>query len=191
MKGRRIVFTRKPGDKSSPFPSDGQRLATPDQVPLQATQSSRASGGASEGMSVIGNDLSIEGQSITIRCKGALQVNGNIQADLHSRRLVVGQEAVISGAIAANDVDVLGRVHGAIYGSHVRLHQSAHVDGDIHSEHLEIEKGATFDGRSRKVRDQSEIAPKLEAEPQAGRAQSAPQATVYPSIVTPPRVAQN
>lgn len=112
--------------------------------------------------SVIGNDLSIEGETITIRCKGSLKVLGNIQADLHSKELEVGKEAVIQGAIAAETVSVFGRVNGAIMGAHVVLHAGAEVEGDIHSHLLSIEQGASFDGRSRRVRDPSEIAPQLE-----------------------------
>jgi cytoskeletal protein CcmA (bactofilin family) len=113
--------------------------------------------------SVIGNDLSIEGQSITIRCKGSLRVNGNIQADLHSRAIEVGREAQISGAVAADTVHVYGKVSGAILGAKVVLHASAEVDGDIHSGLLSIEQGATFDGRSRKVMNPADIAPQLES----------------------------
>jgi cytoskeletal protein CcmA (bactofilin family) len=112
--------------------------------------------------SVIGNDLTIEGQTITIRCKGSLRVNGNIQADLHSRTLEVGSEAQIQGAIAADTVNVYGRVNGAILGTKVVLHASAEVEGDIHSQYLSIEQGASFDGRSRKVNNPAEIAPQLE-----------------------------
>lgn len=125
--------------------------------------------------SVIGNDLSIEGQSITIRCKGSLRINGNIHADLHSRTLEVGQEALIQGAIAADTVNVYGRVNGAILGTKVVLHASAEVEGDIHSEFLSIEQGATFDGRSRKVTNPAEIAPQLE------RTTPMPPAPVSPS----------
>jgi cytoskeletal protein CcmA (bactofilin family) len=91
-----------------------------------------------------------------------LKVLGNIQADLHSRQLEVGKEAVIQGAIAAETVDVFGRVNGAIMGTHVVLHAGAEVEGDIHSHLLSIEQGAAFDGRSRRVRDPAEIAPQLE-----------------------------
>jgi len=122
--------------------------------------------------SVIGNDLSIEGHQITIRCKGSLKVLGNIQADLHSRQLEVGKEASIEGAIAAENVDVFGRVNGAIMGTHVVLHAGAEVEGDIHSHLLSIEQGAVFDGRSRRVRDPAEIAPQLERSP-SGQAQPA------------------
>jgi len=129
--------------------------------------------------SVIGSDLSIEGQTITIRCKGSLRVNGKIQADVHSMQLVVGEEAVVNGQIAADAVNVFGRVNGAILGARVVLHSSAIVEGDIHSQVLAIEQGASFDGRSRKVNDPREIAPQLEstttgAQPSHGQSSSPP-----------------
>jgi cytoskeletal protein CcmA (bactofilin family) len=112
--------------------------------------------------SLIGSDLSIEGQSITIRCKGMLRVNGNIQADLHSRQLDVGREAIITGSITAEAVEVHGRVNGAILSHKVVLHATAEVDGDIAAQFLSIEQGASFDGRSRRVRDPGEIVPQTE-----------------------------
>lgn len=115
-----------------------------------------------QALSVIGSDLSIEGETITIRCKGSLKVHGNISADVHSRELEVGRQAVIRGSIAADTVDVFGRVEGAILGAKVVLHATAQVDGDIHSQNLAVELGATFDGRSRHVQDAREVAPQLE-----------------------------
>ena len=50
--------------------------------------------------SVIGEDLTIEGQAITIRCKGALEINGKIHAELHSQKLVVGKSGRVEGTIA-------------------------------------------------------------------------------------------
>ncbi len=114
--------------------------------------------------SVIGKDMAIEGQSITVRCKGTLRVNGVITADLHCNELVVGEEAIITGSVAADQVRVFGAVHGAILGANVTLHPSARVDGDIHSQSLTIEQGASFDGRSRKVANAAEVAPQLETQ---------------------------
>ena len=182
-----MVFTRKPDLKPQPIHSEIHRIPTsPSQLFEQPASVAAA---AAEAQSVIGNDLSIEGQSITIRCKGALRINGNIQADLHSRKLIVGPEALITGAIAATDVEVYGRVQGAIYGTHVALHETAQVEGDIHSEHLQIQKGAAFDGRSRKVLDASEIAPKLEpTQAPAGSKPSAANgdATAFPQTFPTP-----
>ncbi len=120
--------------------------------------------------SVIGKDMSIEGQSITVRCKGSLRVNGSIAADLHCAELVVGEQAVVNGSIAADTVRVFGQVHGAILGANVVLHPTAQVEGDIHSQSLTIEQGASFDGRSRKVTNAAEVAPQLDAMDEQARA---------------------
>ena len=63
---------------------------------------------------VIESDLSIEGPNTTVRCKGCLRVNGNVEANLHCRELLVGEQAVIVGSITANRVAVSGRVKAAI-----------------------------------------------------------------------------
>ena len=112
--------------------------------------------------SVIGEDLTIEGQSITIRCRGALEINGKIQAELHSQKLVVGISGLVEGTITADSIDVWGRVSGTIMGARVTLHPSAEVDGDIHAKTLSVSDGASFEGRSRKVTDPATIAPRLD-----------------------------
>ena len=117
---------------------------------------------ATDGASIIGSDLVIEGPSITMRCKGSLRIDGMIEANLHCAELVIGEQAVIVGSIAANKVAVSGRVSGAIFGDNVVLHSKAHVEGDISSCSLAIEQGATFDGRARKVTDPREVSPQLE-----------------------------
>lgn len=174
-----MVFNRKSEPKS--FEGGAARPAEP------AGRSTAFDAQAELSESVIGSDLTIEGQSITIRCKGSLRVNGTIQADLHSAFLTVGEAATITGAIAADQVDVLGRVYGAIRGARVVLHPSAQVEGDIHSQLLSIEQGASFDGRSRRIADASEIAPELEpavTSPSAGFP-SAPAQPSAPSEAAP------
>ena len=84
--------------------------------------------------SVIGEDLTIEGQAITIRCKGELEINGNIQAELHSQRLMVGKSGRVEGTISADNVEVWGQVSGTIKGARVSLHPGAEVEGDIGEE---------------------------------------------------------
>lgn len=132
---------------------------------LKPEQQRAAAPANADGRSVIGSDLSIEGPSITMRCKGTLCVNGSIEANLHCAELLIGEQAVIVGSIAANKVAVSGRVNGAILGDSVILHATAHVEGDISSRSLSIEQGASFDGRSRKVTDPAEVAPQLEPAP--------------------------
>jgi cytoskeletal protein CcmA (bactofilin family) len=158
-----MVFNRKPdstptpaADLSAPQMRRVDRPVSGIDRPIHAVST------PVDTQSVIGNDLSIEGQSITVRCKGTLRVLGNIEADVHSKELEVGKDATVQGSIAAETVNVHGRVSGAIRGAHVVLHATASVEGDIHSHLLSIEQGASFDGRSRRVANPSEIAPQLE-----------------------------
>ncbi len=151
------MFNRKQdqGPKDTvPFQLRGSDAgpAQPPQIPAQSYQPA----------SVIGNDLSIEGQSITIRCQGLLTVNGDINADVHSKQLDVGRDGNIVGSVSAENVEVHGKVNGAIHSARVVLHNTADVQGDIHTQFLTIQEGASFDGRSRKVRDLAEVAPRLE-----------------------------
>jgi cytoskeletal protein CcmA (bactofilin family) len=164
-----MVFSRKPDPKSAGIPPLPLRSVDHPAAPQPpAPPASWASSPPSPAESVIGNDLSIEGQTITIRCQGSLRVNGHIQADLHSMQLTVGEEAIIGGSIAAETVEVYGKVQGAIHASRVVLYASAQVEGDIHSQFLSIEEGASFDGRSRKVSDPQEIAPQVTTHPSNG-----------------------
>jgi cytoskeletal protein CcmA (bactofilin family) len=163
-----MVFSRKPDPKSAdiePLP-----LRSVDTPAPPVSPAPRVEWGSSPSESVIGRDLTIEGQSITIRCQGSLLVNGTIHANVQSMQLTVGEEAVISGAVKAETVEVYGKVQGSILASRVVLHESAEVEGDIHSQFLSIEEGASFDGRSRKVHDPQEIAPPLTARPSNGTA---------------------
>lgn len=145
-----MVFQRKPDQKTlTVVPSEVAALPSPGSITRP------------DGASVIGQDMSIEGQAITVRCKGTLRVNGIITADLHCNELVVGEDAIVNGSIAADIVRVHGRVQGAILGASVTLHPTAQVDGDIHAQMLTVEQGASFDGRSRKVANAAEVAPQL------------------------------
>jgi cytoskeletal protein CcmA (bactofilin family) len=122
---------------------DPESIVPPQLTPEQRWTST-ASRPTADGRSVIGSELSIEGPSITMRCKGTLRVDGTIEANLHCAELVIGEQAVIVGSIAANKVAVSGRVNGAIFGNEVFLHSNAQVHGDISSCSLGIEEGGHF-----------------------------------------------
>jgi hypothetical protein len=84
-----MAFGRKSYAKSSPKvpppPLPGQLVTLPRDETVNPI----------EAESTIGQDLTIEGQAIIIRCKGRLRVNGDIQAQLDCVDLLVGQQAVI------------------------------------------------------------------------------------------------
>jgi cytoskeletal protein CcmA (bactofilin family) len=95
--------------------------------------------------SLFSEDITIKGD---LRGDGELQVDGAICGDVTVARLIVGESGRIEGLVHAEQVDVRGRVVGAITAKQVRLYASAHIEGDITHEQLTMEAGAFFQGRS-------------------------------------------
>ena len=104
--------------------------------------------GSRRGRTVIGDGLKILGN---VTADGLVEVNGQIEGDLHCTALIVSPKAKIVGSITAERVVVNGKVEGPIQGGDVLLKSQAHVVGDIHHQSLTIEKGAYFDGRAKQI----------------------------------------
>lgn len=100
--------------------------------------------------SIIGTDLSITGNVVS---KGEIQVDGEIQGDIHCTSLIVGEQAIISGGIVSEDVVIRGKVQGSVRGMRVTLQSTAQVEGDIFHQSLAVEQGAFFEGKSRRSED--------------------------------------
>ena len=98
---------------------------------------------------VIAKGLKIVG---SVTAEGLIEVNGQIEGEIHCTSLVVSRGAHVSGTIAAERVVVDGTVEGPIQAGEVILKSQAHVVGDIHHQSLSIEGGAYFDGRSKQTR---------------------------------------
>lgn len=91
-----------------------------------------------EGLKIVGN----------VTAEGLVEVNGQIEGELHCTSLIVSSKAHVIGTIAAERVVVDGHVEGPIRGGDVLLKSRAQVVGDIHHRSLAIDKGASFEGRS-------------------------------------------
>ena len=65
--------------------------------------------------------------------------------------MIVGERGKVTGMVAAHNVIVRGNVSGVVCGKTVALQASSHVEGDVHHMSLAIEKGALFEGRSRRA----------------------------------------
>ena len=101
--------------------------------------------------SMLAADLTFEGNLIG---SGDLHIEGTVRGDVKVGRLTVGETGNVEGGIQADDVEIRGRVVGAVTGKQVKLVGTAFVDGDISHENLSIDVGAYFQGRclqSRKV----------------------------------------
>jgi len=95
--------------------------------------------------SVIGPELTISGNLIT---KGQVQIDGDIEGDVHGIYVLVSEGGSITGVISAEEIIVRGRVMGSIHGKRVMLKSSCHVAADVFHDSLTIEDGAAFEGQA-------------------------------------------
>ena len=112
-----------------------------------------------ERRTVIAEGLKIEGR---VTAEGLVEVNGQIEGEIHCTSLLVSHKGQIVGTIQAERVVVDGTVEGPIEGGSVVLKSRARVVGDIHHQSLAIERGAFFDGRSARLRGNGKTPKKLE-----------------------------
>lgn len=101
--------------------------------------------GSRRNRTVIAEGLKIMG---SVTAEGLVEVNGQVDGELHCTSLIISRKAHVTGAITADRVVVDGRVEGPIQGGEVVLKSQAHVVGDVHHQSLAIERGAYFEGRS-------------------------------------------
>ena len=114
-----------------------------------APDKARSSGEAGrEAFSAVTADMIVLGNVVA---RGRLDVLGEVRGDVHARMVVVGEEGRVTGAVVGEDVVVLGTVHGGVYGVHVTLLGTSHVEGDLYHQSLTLEPGAMFEGKSRRT----------------------------------------
>ena len=63
--------------------------------------------------SIIGEDLTITGN---VTSKGEIQVDGEIQGDIHCSSLLLGDKSQVRGGVVAEDIVVRGHLVGSIKG---------------------------------------------------------------------------
>ena len=76
---------------------------------------------------IIAEGLKIRG---SVSAEGLVEVNGQIEGDVHCTSLFISPKAVINGGVEADRIVVNGKVQGPIRGSEVMLKSHAHVAGD-------------------------------------------------------------
>ena len=150
---------KKPIMALSERPLPASNGAAPLLPPTKPSMSEKTETGT---FSIIGNDLAIMGERIVIITKGTLQVDGEVQADLHGAEVIIGESGKVTGTIWADAVEIRGEVHGTIKGTKVQLMGKSVVEGDIHHQTLVVIEGANFDGRVRRPQDLNELKPTLE-----------------------------
>ena len=94
--------------------------------------------------SVISSDLKIKGD---LESTGDITIDGTVEGNIKCRTLILGEEPEIKSSIEADTVRICGTFSGDVKARKVVLTKTAKVNGDIYHECLEVEEGATLEGR--------------------------------------------
>jgi cytoskeletal protein CcmA (bactofilin family) len=99
-------------------------------------------------LSIISADLRIAGDLI---CQGDIQVDGQVEGDIRSGSVVIGEGAVVTGSVEAENVRICGKLIGQVKADNVILEKTAHVTGDVLHHSLAIAQGAFLEGACKRL----------------------------------------
>ena len=77
-----------------------------------------------------------------------IRVDGKVEGKVFSKgRIVVGEDASVTGTLACDNVDFWGKIEGDIYVKDTfSLKSTAAVNGNIHVRRIQVEMGAQING---------------------------------------------
>ncbi|SNS08724.1 protein CcmA, bactofilin family [Belliella buryatensis] len=95
---------------------------------------------------VISKETVIKGD---IKAQGNIRIEGKVEGIVDSKnKIVIGDSALLVGNLLAVEAEISGKIEGEVHCSGVLfLKKSAIIDGDIYTQKLVVESGATFNGR--------------------------------------------
>ena len=98
-----------------------------------------------EAINTIGAGTIVTGD---VQSKGDIRVDGSLKGSLNtSGKVVLGKEGVIEGDVLCNSADISGTIKAKITVSQLlSLKATAKLNGDIITNKLSIEPGASFSG---------------------------------------------
>lgn len=127
--------------------SKDSKAGAPEATPFPAPDAARRSNG-SAAPSIISRDLKIKGDLI---CNGDIQIDGEVEGDVQSRSITVGEGADVRGSISSDNIRICGSVNGQLKGQSVVLAKTAKIVGDVIHQTLAVEPGAFFEGQCRRI----------------------------------------
>jgi cytoskeletal protein CcmA (bactofilin family) len=125
--------------------------------------------------SILSADLRVSGDVIS---KGDITIEGAVDGNIECRCLTLAGEPEVKGSATAETVLLSGAFTGDIRARKVILTRTAKLDGDIFSDNLEIQPGASFQGEVHRLKGDDRRGattgqppkdkPKAEADPSPG-----------------------
>lgn len=123
------------------------KTSAPEVATSPAADTARRSNG-SAAQSIISRDLKIKGDLI---CNGDIQIDGEVEGDVQSRSITIGEGADVRGTVSSDSIRVCGSVNGQLKGQSVILAKTAKLIGDVTHQTLSVEPGAFFEGQCRRI----------------------------------------
>lgn len=76
-----------------------------------------------------------------------VRIDGHIKGDLIiGEGLIIGEKGIIEGNIKAREIVVFGTVNGSVTADSVDIKSSGNILGELHTNSLQVESGATYIG---------------------------------------------
>ena len=96
----------------------------------------------------LGPDAEVTGKLSFVN---ATRIEGKVKGEVRANDLlVVGAQAVVHATVRAAKLVVLGELRGEVLGtSRIEICAGGQLYGDVETQNLVIQEGATFEGRSR------------------------------------------
>jgi len=109
-----------------------------------------------------------------ISSKGDIRIDGSVQGKVYSQaRVVVGEKAVLNGALFCENTDFWGRMDGDIYVKDtLSLMSNSVVSGSINVRQFQVELGAKIDGTFSMIteEDYDKVVASIDGKPSKGKA---------------------
>jgi cytoskeletal protein CcmA (bactofilin family) len=88
-----------------------------------------------------------------LESEGDILVKGKIHGNIQCKLLIIDAEAIVEGAIFADEVVIRGTTRGIIKAQRVRLEKTANIDSEIYQQTFSAEEGARIKGALRSFED--------------------------------------
>ncbi|MFP4090664.1 MAG: polymer-forming cytoskeletal protein [Cyclobacteriaceae bacterium] len=111
---------------------------------------------ATNSSSIIGKGTSVEGD---LNTAGNIRIEGDVKGNVSCQsKIALGQSSYVEGTVLAQNAEIAGEIQGSIEVADLLiLRPTAVIHGDIVTNKLIVESGATFNGSCRMGVSVSEI----------------------------------